>query len=265
MTIQRVEMAEKGRGRIEDKVAIVTGTTSGIGEAIALRFAEERAKVVMTGIESEAGKSNSAAINNAGGEATYINVDSLDREGVRRMVKTTMDKYGRIDILVNNAGYHIGRHFHESSPKDFWEMVNIHGLAHCFTMWEVLPIMKKQGGGNVINLGSKASVRPGGFEPFYCFAKAGINIMTKALNMEYAPYNIRMNVLCPGATLSGMTVWDNTEDGFAPGFNAMKDNIIPLKRHGVPRDQANAALWLASDESSYVAGLTLNVDGGIVV
>ncbi|MGD0916992.1 MAG: SDR family oxidoreductase [Thermodesulfobacteriota bacterium] len=265
MTINKVEMTEKGRGRIEGKVAIVTGTTSGIGEAIALRFAEERAKVIMTGIEPEIGEASAKAINDAGGEATYMNVDSLDQGQVKQMVKTVMDKYDRIDILVNNAGYHIGRHFFESNPDDFWAMINIHGLAHCYTMWEILPIMKKKGSGNVINLGSKASVRPGGFEPFYCFAKAGINIMTKALNMEYGPYGIRMNILCPGATLSRMTVRDSTKDGFAPGFAALKDNLIPLRRHGTPRDQADAALWLASDESSYVAGLTLHVDGGIVV
>jgi 3-oxoacyl-[acyl-carrier protein] reductase len=265
MAIDKVEMMEKGRRRIEGRVAIVTGTTSGIGEAIALRFAEEGAKVIMTGIEPEIGEVNAKAINGAGGEATYINADSLDQKQIKQMVGTTMEKYGRIDILVNNAGYHIGRHFDESGPEDFWAMINVHGLSHCYTMWEVLPIMKKQGGGNVINLGSKASVRPGGFEPFYCFAKAGINVMTKALNMEYGPHGIRMNILCPGATLSRMTLWENTDDGFAPGFAALKDNFIPLRRHGIPRDQANAALWLASDESSYVAGLTLHVDGGIVV
>jgi NAD(P)-dependent dehydrogenase (short-subunit alcohol dehydrogenase family) len=265
MAIEKVEMAEKGRGRIEGRVAIVTGATSGIGEAIALRFAEERARVVTTGIEAEIGELNARTVNRAGGEITYINVDSLDQNGIRQMVKTVLEKYGRVDILVNNAGYHIGRHFHESNPDDFWAMINIHGLAHCYTMWEVLPIMKTQRSGNVINLGSKASVRPGGFEPFYCFAKAGINMMTKALNMEYGPYGIRMNILCPGATLSRMTVWDTTEDGFAPGFADLARDLIPLRRHGTPRDQANAALWLASDESSYVAGLSLFVDGGIVV
>ncbi|MBI5441401.1 MAG: SDR family oxidoreductase [Deltaproteobacteria bacterium] len=265
MAIDEVEMGEKGRGRLDSRVAIVTGTTSGIGEAIALRFAEEGAKVVMTGIEPEIGEANEKKINAAGGEAVYINVDSLDQGQVREMVATVMERYGRIDILVNNAGYHIGRHFDESSPDDFWQMINIHGLSHCYTMWEVLPIMKNQRGGNVINLGSKASVRPGAFEPFYCFAKAGINILTKALNMEYGPYNIRMNVLCPGATLSRMTVRDDTEDGFAPGFGALVKDLIPLRRHGTPRDQADAALWLASDESSYVAGVSLYVDGGIVV
>ncbi len=264
MAVEKVRMTERGRGRIEGKVAIVTGTTSGIGEAIALRFAEERARVAMTGIEPEIGEASARAINDAGGEAFYVNVDALDQHGIRRMVEGVVERYGRIDILVNNAGHHIGRHFHESSPDDFWAMINVHGLAHCYTMWEVLPIMKNQRSGNVINLGSKASVRPGAFEPFYCFAKAGINVMTKALNIEYGQYGIRMNILCPGATLSRMTVWAGTEDGFAPGFNALKE-FIPLRRHGVPRDQADAALWLASDESSYVSGLTLHVDGGIVV
>ncbi len=265
MAITRVEMTQEARGRIEGRVAIVTGTTSGIGEAIALRFAEERAKVIMTGIEPEIGQANAGAINDAGGEGTYIDVDSLDRDGIERMVGVVMEKYGRIDILVNNAGYHIGRHFHESNPDDFWQMVNIHGLSHCYTMWEILPIMKRQRSGNVINLGSKASVRPGAFEPFYCFAKAGINMLTKALNMEYGPYGIRMNILCPGATLSRMTVRDDTEDGFAPGFAGLARDFIPLRRHGTPKEQADAALWLASDESSYVAGLSLHVDGGIVV
>ena len=258
-------MKEKGQGRLNGRVAIVTGTTSGIGEAIALRFAEEGATVVMTGIEPEIGEANAGIIAQAGGEAVYVNVDALDQVGVQAMVRNVMERYGRIDILVNNAGYHIGNHFLESNPDDFRQMINVHGLSHCLTMWEVLPIMKKQGSGNVINLGSKASVRPGGFEPFYCFAKAGINIMTKALNMEYAPYGIRMNVLCPGATLSKMTVREDTEDGFAPGFADLARNFIPLRRHGTPRDQADAALWLASDESAYVSGLSLHVDGGIVI
>ena len=264
MAIQRVNMTKRGRGRIDGKVAIVTGTTSGIGEAIALRFAEEGATVVMTGIEPEIGEANALAVEAAGGEALYVNVDCLDQDGVRDMVATTRERFGRIDVLVNNAGYHIGRHFSEATPEDFWAMVNVHGLSHCYTMWEVLPVMKEQRSGSVINLGSRASVRPGGFEPFYCFAKAGINVMTKALNMEYARYGIRMNILCPGATLSRMTVREDTEDGFAPGFNALKD-FIPLGRHGTPEDQADAALWLASDESSYVSGLTVHVDGGIVV
>lgn len=264
MSIEKVEMAEKG-GRIHGRVAIVTGTTSGLGEAIALRFAEEGAKVVMTGIEPEIGEANARMINQAGGEALYSNVDALNQDQVKEMVRQVMNRYGRIDILVNNAGHHIGHHFLESNPDEFWQMINVHGLSHCYTMWEVLPIMKKQRSGNVINLGSKASVRPGGFEPFYCFAKAGINIMTKALNMEYGPYNIRMNVLCPGATLSRMTVREDTEDGFVPGFAALARDFIPLRRHAVPREQADAALWLASDESSYVSGLSLHVDGGIVV
>lgn len=265
MTIQTVNMVEKSHGRLANRVAIVTGTTSGIGEAIALRFAEEGATVVMTGIEPEIGEASAKAINQAGGRAIYFNVDSLDQTKIRQMVHSVVDKYSRIDILVNNAGYHIGRHFLESNPEDFWQMINIHGLSHCYTMWEVLPIMKKQRSGNVINLGSKASVRPGGFEPFYCFAKAGINVMTKALNMAYGPYNIRMNILCPGPTLSRMTLWEGTEDGFAPGFGALAKDFVPLRRHGTPKDQADAALWLASDESSYVSGLSMHVDGGIVV
>lgn len=265
MPIDKVQMAEYGTRRLENRVAIVTGATSGIGEAIALRFAEEGAKVVMTGIEADAGETNARLINAAGGHAIYVELDALDQAGTKKMVTNVMADYGRIDVLVNNAGYHIARHFEESNPEDFWAMVNIHGLAHCYTMWEVLPIMKKQGSGSVINLGSKASVRPGGFEPFYCFAKAGINMMTKALCMEYGQYGIRMNILCPGATLSRMTVRDDTEDGFAPGFKALAEYQIPLRRHATPRDQANAALWLACDESAYVSGLSLHVDGGIVI
>jgi 3-oxoacyl-[acyl-carrier protein] reductase len=260
--IKEFNICDMGHGQVEGKVVIITGTTAGIGQMVAVRFAEQRAKVIMTGIEPEIGKQNQNFINDHGGEATYINANSFERNEIKAMVAQVMKKYGRIDTLINSAGYHIGIHFEDATEDQFWQMVDIHGLAHCFTMWEVLPIMQKQRSGSVINFASKAATRPSGFEPFYCFAKAGILQMSKCLNMEYGPDNIRINCVSPGATITDMT--QKPDGSFVPGFAELV-NFIPLRRHAVPLDIAKAVVWLASDESAYVAGLNMNVDGGIVV
>jgi 2-hydroxycyclohexanecarboxyl-CoA dehydrogenase len=261
--IKEFNICEKGCGQVEGKVVIITGTTCGIGQSVAIRLAEQRAKLIMTGIEPEVGKQNQDFINDHGGEATYINADSFEQNEIKAMVAQVMDKYGRIDVLINNAGYHIATHFEDATEDQFWQMVNIHGLAHCFTMWEVLPIMQSQRSGSVINFASKAATRPSDFEPFYCLAKAGILQLTKCLNMEYGPSNIRVNCVSPGATITAMT--QRPDGSFVPGFAELAENFIPLRRHAMPLDIAKAVLWLASDESAYVAGLNLNVDGGIVV
>jgi 3alpha(or 20beta)-hydroxysteroid dehydrogenase len=141
-----------------------------------------------------------------------------------------MAQYGRIDILVNNAGYHIGRPFLESNPDDFWQMVNIHGLSHCFTMWEILPIMMKLGGGCVINVSSKLGVRPSEHIPFYCFVKAGMDHLTRCLSNDYAQYGIRLNSLSPGLTHPSMIEID-------PQFYKSAESV-PMKRYGTAEDMA---------------------------
>jgi len=265
MTINKVEMTEKGRGRIEGKVAIVTGTTSGIGEAIALRFAEERAKVIMTGIEPEIGEASAKAINDAGGEATYMNVDSLDQGQVKQMVKTVMDKYDRIDILVNNAGAAGGGSL-EASDEDEWDQVLALNLKGAFLACKAaVPHMKKQGYGKIINVSSMGAVRPSVSVLAYHSAKAGILGLTLNLAFELAPFNIYANCIVPGPIETPF--WDPLSKGMSAEqkrafFAALAKKEVPLGRMGTPEDIAGPALFFASDLSSYVTGQILCVAGG---
>jgi 3-oxoacyl-[acyl-carrier protein] reductase len=256
-----IDVKPTGQGILEDKVAIITGATLGIGLACAVRFVRERAKVVITGIEEEIGRTNAQFLTNQGGECSYYNVNAFHRDEVKAMVADVMKKYGRVDILVNCAGYNIPVHFEQAKPDEFRQMVGIHGLAHAYTLWEILPIMETQGGGAVLEFGSKSSDKPAAHDPFYGFAKAGVKQMSKVLTMEVAQKNIRINCICPGATVTGMTTLKNGE--IIPDFKEVA-KTISVGRYAYPEDIAKAAVWICSDEAGYVSGLTFNVDGGIV-
>lgn len=258
---EKVEIKPSGSCLTEDKVVIVTGATLGIGLGCAIRFTQERAKVIVTGIEEEIGAANAKFLTDCGGACTYYNVNAFDRSAVKSMVKSVMEQYGRIDVLVNCAGYNIPLHFEDYKPDHFRQLVGIHGLAHCYTMWEILPIMERQGGGVVLEFGSKSSDKPAAHDPFYGFAKAGVKQMSKVLNMEYGHKNIRINCICPGPTVSGMTTLENGE--IIPDFAEIAKQV-PRARCAYPEDIAKAVVWICSDEADYVAGLTFNVDGGIV-
>ncbi len=243
-------------GKLQGKVAIVTGATSGIGEAIAYRFAAEGAKVVLSGRREAIGNRNVQTIIEAGGEALFVKTDITIEEEVKRMVRTTMTTYGRIDILVNNAGILLPKRFEESTTEDWYRVMSVDGLGSLFCMWEVLPIMKSQGSGCVINISSKAATRPSEQHPFYCFVKAGMDHLTRCLNNDYAEYGIRLNTIAPGLVYTEMTRDEPLFSLFAQG--------IPMKRHAIPEEIAGAAVFLASEDASYISGATINVDGGLV-
>ncbi len=243
-------------GKLEGKVAIVTGATSGIGEGIAFRFAAEGAKVVLCGRREERGKEHARKIVDAGGDAIFVKTDVTKEEEVKGMVKTTMATYGRVDILVNNAGILLSKPFEETTTEDWYKLMSTDGLGYLLCMWEVLPIMKEQGGGCVINMSSLSATRPSEHNPFYCFVKAGMDHLTRCLNNDYAGYGIRLNSLSPGLTLTEMT---KDEPLF---YEFVKS--LPLKRYGTPEDVAGAAVWLASDDASFVAGADIHIDGGMV-
>lgn len=243
-------------GRLEGKVAIVTGATSGIGEAIAYRFAEEGAKVVLSGRREEMGKRNAQRIMDAGGEAIFVKTDVTNKEEVALMVKTAMATYGHIDVLVNNAGILLPKRFEECTAEDWFKIMSVDGLGYLLCMWEVLPIMKDQGSGCVINVSSKSATRPSDLTPFYCFVKAGMDHLTRCLNNDYAEFGIRLNSLSPGLTLSEMTRDDPRFYEFAKG--------VPMKRYATADEIAGSAVFLASDDASYISGAAINVDGGLV-
>lgn len=243
------------KGRIGGKVAVITGATSGIGEAIAYRFGKEGAKVVLCGRRETIGQQNAQKIINAGGEAIFVKTDVTKKEEVGHMVRIAMAKYGRIDILVNNAGILQEKHFEELTVEDWYAVMSVDGLGYLLTMWDVLPIMKEQGSGCIINMSSISATRPWETQPFYCFVKAGIEHLTRCLNNDYAGYGIRLNSLSPGLVLTEMTK-DGPLDEIIKG--------IPMKRYATADEIAGVALFLASDDASYISGASIHVDGGLV-
>ena len=260
---QQITLKPEGARLLDGKVAIVTGAGLGIGRATVMRFLAEGAKVVFTDLQDDVGEANEKFLTEQGFDVMYVHCDAFDRNQVHAMVQKTIERYGRIDILDNNAGYNVKGRIGtpDATPSKFRQMVGVHGLAHCYTIWEVLPYMKAQGGGTILEFGSTSSVRASLRDPYYCFAKAGVVQMTKCLCLELAKYNIRINAIAPGAVLTGMTMTNEGEK--VPGFDA----ILSFSARGYaaePWQIANVVTWLCSDESDYIDGQIIRCDGGIV-
>jgi glucose 1-dehydrogenase len=244
-------------GRLENRVAIVTGATSGIGEAIALRFAREGARVVLAGRREELGERNCGKIIESGGDAVFIKTDVTRGEDVKALVAATAERCGRIDILVNNAGILGNILFEDATVEDWHRLVDTDALGGIYAMWEVLPIMREQRSGNVINVTSIDATLSSPHEPLYCFIKAGMEHLTRALAKQYAVYGIRLNNLAPG-----LVATDLARDN--PAMFRKLEEGIPMGRAGTPGEIADVAAWLASDEASFVTGATIEANGGDV-
>jgi 3-oxoacyl-[acyl-carrier protein] reductase len=251
--------------RMKDKVILVTGGAAGIGKATALRFAEEGAKVIICDVNDETGK---ATVKDLGKDAVFYKVNVANREEVQKWVDDVVAKYGRIDVLVSNAGILrdgqlvkvkdgelVGQMSEESF--DLVISVNLKGVFNCAQA--VAPVMIKQGGGVILNATSIVGLDGNFGQTNYVATKSGVIGMTKVWARELGRYGIRVNAVAPGFTATEIlvTMPEKIIDG-------MKTRT-PLGRLGDPRDIANAYLFLASDEASFITGETLRVDGGIVV
>lgn len=247
-------------GRLDNKVAIITGAGMGMGQAGALLFAREGAKVVVVDWNAEAGEETVKMIKSAGGEAIFVKADVSKARDVESVVKKTIDAYGKLDVIYNNAAI-IGRpDYIENMTEEEWEKIiaiNLKGVW--LGMKYAIPELLKSGGGSVINTASQCGDRGTRNLGVYCAAKGGVLALTRVVAMELAKKNIRVNALNPGIIGSPMVL--NMPKEEQEGFAA----IIPQKRLGKPEEVAYAALFLASDESSHVTGHTLVVDGGIEV
>lgn len=243
-------------GRLDGKIAIVTGAGQGIGKAIAEKLAAERATVVVTDLVASTAEQTAAALPGA----VAIRADVTDRDGVQSMVDWVTQEFGRIDVLVNNAGWDKASPFVESGPAD-WDRaiaVNLYGVLH--TCKAVLPVMASQGSGAVVNLGSDAGRVGSSGEAVYSAAKGGIIAFTKSLAREMARHQIRINCVCPGPTDTALFA------SFAgPGLREALTKAIPFRRLGQPADVANVVAFLASDEASFVTGQTVSVSGGLTM
>ncbi len=247
-------------GRLDNKVAIITGAGMGMGQAGAFLFAKEGAKVVVVDWNAEAGEKTVKTIKDSGGEAIFVKADVSKARDVENMVKKTIDTYGKLDVIYNNAAI-IGRpDFTENMTEEEWEKIiaiNLKGVW--LGMKYAIPEMLKRGGGSIINTASQCGDRGTRNLSVYCAAKGGVLAITRVTAMELAKKKIRVNALNPGIIGTPMVL--NMPKEEQEGFAA----IIPQKRLGKPEEVAYAALFLASDESSHVTGHTLVVDGGIEV
>jgi len=253
-------------GKLTGKVAIVTGATSGIGKATALLFAEEGADLVITGRRAELGKAVETEIRQKGVRCVFVQADHSQADDCSRVMEQTLTEYGRVDILFNNAGI-VTSGTAETTSDDVWNetmAINVTGVWRMSKL--VIPQMKKQGGGVIVNNGSDWSVVAGKDAFPYVVSKGAVGLMTKAMALDYARDNIRVNAVCPGDTF--VDRW--LEKGYFESSDpvtveeAMKESsaYIPMGRFGKPEEIASAVLFLASSDSSFVTGHLLLVDGG---
>jgi NAD(P)-dependent dehydrogenase (short-subunit alcohol dehydrogenase family) len=252
--------------RLKDKVAIITGATSGIGKATALRFAEEGATLVITGRRVGLGTAAEAEIRQKGARCVFVEADHTREEDCQRVVDAALKEFGRIDILFNNAGI-VTKGTAETTPEDIWQSTMDVNITAVWRMCKlVIPHMKKQGKGAIVNNGSDWSVVAGKNAFPYIMSKGAVGMMTKAMALDYARDGIRVNAVCPGDTFVDRWV----EKGYFEGSDpisleqAIKESsdYIPMGRFGKPEEIANAVLFLASDEASFVTGHLLLADGG---
>ncbi|WP_222920249.1 SDR family oxidoreductase [Natrinema sp. SYSU A 869] len=248
--------------RLENETVVITGAASGIGQATAERCAEEGARVIVTDVDTESGEAVAQAIEEAGGDAEFHELDVTDSDQFHAVVDAVADEYG-LDVMINNAGTgHPAGSLEElgNDIRDFVTDININGVWNgCHA---ALPHLKEQGHGAIVNVGSLASILGLPKQAAYSMSKGAVLNMTKAVAAEAGPYGVRANTVCPGFTETSL-LDQYLEDQEDP--ETAREQMIeqyPLKRLAEPEEIADAILFLASDESSFVNGHGLVVDGG---
>jgi len=248
--------------KLEGKVALITGGNSGIGSATATLFAEEGAAVALTGRNQERGEEVARGINDAGGRAMFIRADVRVAEDCRRAVQKTLERFGRIDVLFNNAGV-----FHPKTvlecTEDEWDETIDSSLKGAFLMSKyALPSMIERGSGSIIHTSSGWGFAGGDRAAAYCAAKGGLVVMAKAMAIDHGRDGIRVNCVCPGDTKTPMLLDDAKKRGMSWEDYVAAGSDRPLGRMGTAEEIARAVLFLACDDSSFVTGESLVVDGG---
>lgn len=247
-------------GRLDGKTAVITGAASGMGRATALLFAAEGARLVLADVDADGGEQTAAWVTSAGGAAVFRRVDVSRAAEVEGMVRAAQDTYGGLDVLFNNAGIEGESSWLADCTEENWDRVLAINLKGVFLgMKYALPLMAAQGRGSIINTASVAGLvgwRAGGA---YSASKGGVVILTKTAALEYARFNVRVNAICPGVIHTPMV--ERITGGTDAAIERLRSSQ-PMPRVGEPEEIARMALFLASDESTFVTGAALPVDGG---
>jgi NAD(P)-dependent dehydrogenase (short-subunit alcohol dehydrogenase family) len=248
--------------QLSRKVAVITGAASGIGRATALLFAREGAALALADVNADAGQRVADEIAQSGGRAFFEPMDVTRAADCKRLVERAIREFGRIDILFNNAGI-IRRATVLDLSEDDWDRVMAVNVKSIYLLSrEVIPHMQKAGGGTIINTASGWGLTGGARAAVYCASKGAAVLLTKAMAVDHGPQKIRVNCICPGDTDTGMLREEARQLGEENSRFLAESAKRPLGRVGTPEEIAQAALYLASDASSFVTGTALVVDGG---
>ncbi len=244
--------------RLKDKVAIVTGAASGIGKATATVFAEHGAKVVVADIDEDRANQTVTTIRDAGNKAVYVQTDVTTLDNTERMVQETLNNYGKLDILVSSAGIAMRLPVADLPEEDWHRCLNVNLTGVYLCAKAAIPAMQKNDGGSIINLSSIYGIVGADVRAAYVASKGGVTNLTRGMALDYAEDNIRVNCICPGfveTPLVAGVIKTPAE------YQTLADKH-PMRRLAQPEEIAYGALYLASDESAFVTGIALPIDGG---
>ncbi len=248
--------------RLANKTAIITGVGAGIGQAIALRFAEEGARLLLNDRNQAAGQATLAKVKELGAEAALVAADISQEADARSISRTAVERFGGIDILVNNAADFTQKNVEQAEVADWQKVLGVNVIGTALVSKHAIPHMKARGG-SIVNIASMSAVIAQPDFATYNASKGAILTMTKCMALDFAPFNIRVNSICPGCILTSASYREIERLGLT--FEQWRDRAAPLhmlNRLGEPREVANAVLFLASDEASFITATHLMVDGG---
>jgi NAD(P)-dependent dehydrogenase (short-subunit alcohol dehydrogenase family) len=248
--------------RLKEKVAIITGAGAGIGEAIAIRFAEEGAKLLLNDIQETTGQKILEKVTSLGAQADLAIADISQEAGAKSLSSRALAAFGRIDIVVNNAADFTQKNIEAAEISDWQRVLGVNVIGPALVSKHAVAHMKARGG-SIVNIGSMSGVIAQPDFATYNASKGAVQMLTQCMALDLAPYNIRVNTVCPGCVLTSASYREIERLGLT--FEQWRDSVAPrhmLNRLGEPREVANAVLFLASEEASFITGTHLMVDGG---